>query len=310
MAVRSRLVVCAALLALGGCAQQLALLAMRAPKIDVAAPLPVELPYREGPGGLVLISGRVNEKADAWFILDTGAPVGVLIEGRRTRALGLDTRDARPLGDRDDPATPVGIVKSDFRWVFGPVALSGLTAVVVPEASMPCRERFDALDFAGVVGADLFRRFVVEIDPAARRIRLHDPATWQPPAGAASVPLSFRSGHPFIPATITLASGQRIDHELHFDIGSSQALSLVAGSHPALPMPDGEPSFSCLVNGRQENRPGAPLEVAVGGVKLAVPRPLYSDGRVKVQETGSAGLALFGGRRVAIDYAGKRLAIL
>ena len=310
MTARSGLALCAIVLALCGCAPQLALITMGAPKVEVATALPVELPYREGPGGLVLISGRVNDKADVWFILDTGAPIGVLIDGRRTQALGLDTRKAQPLGDPDDPATPIGIVQGDFRWTFGPVALSELTAVVVPESSMPCRERFDALDFAGVVGADLFLRFVVEVDPAARRIRLHDPASWQVPPGASSIPLSFRSGHPFIPATMALASGERVERDLHFDIGASQALSLVAGSHPALRMPDGEPRYSCLVNGKQEQRVGAPLEVFVGGVKLPVDRPLYSDGRVKLQKTGSAGLALFGGRRVAIDYPGKRLVIL
>lgn len=310
MNTRSALALSAALVALCGCAPHLAILTAPAPKVEIATPLPVALPYRESVGGLVLVSGRIDDKVDAWFILDTGAPVSVLIDGRRTRALGLDTSAARPLGDPNDPAAPVGIVKSDFRWDFGPVALSGLTAVVVPESSMPCRERFDAVDFAGVIGADLFRRFVVEIDPASRRIRLHDPSSWQVPSGAVTVPLSFRGGHPFIPSTVMLASGERIEHELHLDIGASQPLSLVATSHPALRMPEGEAKFSCLVNGTQEQRVGAPLEVVVGGVKMPVERPVYSDGRVKVQRLGAAGLALFGGRRVAIDYPGKRLVIL
>ena len=53
---------------------------------------------------------------------------------------------------------------------FGPVTLSQVTAVVVPQKSMPCREKFDEIGFGGVIGADLFRRFVVEIDPAAPSI--------------------------------------------------------------------------------------------------------------------------------------------
>ena len=308
--MRARLALCAAVAALAGCAPQLAILTMREPKIEVSASLPVELSYRETAGGLVTLSGRVNDREDVWFILDTGAPVGVLIDGKRTRGLGLDTREARPLGDPSDPAVPVGIVQGGFRWAFGPVALSELTAVVVPESAMPCRERFDAVDFGGVVGADLFRRFVIEIDPAARRIRLHDPAAWQAPQSAASVPIRFRSGHPFIRARLELPSGEALEHELHFDIGASHALSLVAGSHPALPMPEGEVRYSCLVSGKQEQRVGAPVLVTVGGVKLPVERPLYSDKSVKIERGGSAGLALFGGRPVAIDYRGKRLVIL
>ena len=310
MATPARIALCATVLALCGCAPQLALLTMREPKLEISAPLPVELSYRESAGSLVLLDGRVNDRADVWFILDTGAPVGVLIDGRRTRALGLDTRDAKPLGDPDDPASPVGIVQGDFRWAFGPVALSELTAVVVPEDRMPCRERFEALDFGGVVGADLFRRFVVEIDPRARRIRLHDPPSWQPPPGSTSVPLTFRQGHVFIPVRLTLSSGEEIERELQFDIGSNSAVSLVAGSHASLPMPEGEAKYGCLVSGKQEHRVGAPLKLTVGGVMLPVDKPVYTDGRVKLQRMGSVGLALFGGRAVAIDYPGKRLVIM
>jgi hypothetical protein len=220
--------------------------------------LPVEIEYREAAGSLVLLKGRVNDRADVWFILDTGAPVGVLIDGRRTQALGLDTRDARPLGDPDDPASPVGIVQGDFRWSFGSVALSELTAVVVPEDRMPCRERFEALDFGGVVGADLFRRFVVEIDPRAAAHPPARPPSWQPPPGSASVPLAFRHGHAFIPVRLTLASGEEIERELQLDIGSNSAVSLVAGSHVSLPMPESEAKYGCLVSGKQEHRVGAP----------------------------------------------------
>jgi len=43
---------------------------------------------------------------------------------------------------------------------------------------------------------------------------------------------------------------------------------------------------------------------------LPVDKPVFTDGRVKLQRMGSVGLALFGGRPVAIDYPGQRLVIL
>jgi len=101
----------------------------------------------------------------------------------------------------------------------------------------------------------------VEIDPRARRIRLHDPPSWHPPPGSASVPLTFRHGHAFIPVRLTLASGEEIERELQFDIGSNSAVSLVAGSHVSLPMPEGEAKYGCLVSGKQEHRVGAPLRL-------------------------------------------------
>jgi hypothetical protein len=57
---------------------------------------------------------------------------------------------------------------------------------------MPCRERFDAVDFAGVIGADLFRRFVVESrSRVARAFACTDPASWQAPSGRVQHRLSL-----------------------------------------------------------------------------------------------------------------------
>ena len=289
----------------------LAACAFPEPTMDLRSPLPIDLAYREGPGGLVLMSGRVNGKQDVSFILDTGAPVTVLIDGKRTSLLGLDTSKARPLGDPDDPATPVGVIQKDFGVAFGPVMLSGLSAVVIPQDRIPCPERIDAVDFGGVVGADLFRRFVVEIDPASKRVRLHDPAAWKLPPDATVIPLTFRGNHPSVPARIVLASGEAVEHDVHFDTGMTKALSLVAGSHPAIVMPaEGKTRKSCLVNGLQEERIGAPASVSLGGRPFAVDEPIYSDGtRIKVQKNGAIGIALFRDRRFAIDYPGKRIVV-
>src|SRR5262245_21478255 len=111
---RLGLLAAATLLALAGCG-------FREPKVAVDGALPLDLAYREARGGLVLLTGRVNGKADVDFILDTGAPVSVIIDGKRTAALGLDTSGARPLGDPSNPATPQGIIQGGMDFRFGAV---------------------------------------------------------------------------------------------------------------------------------------------------------------------------------------------
>ena len=280
------------------------------PEVRVTGAMPVELPYRAAKGGLVVVTGRVNGRADVGFILDTGAPVTVLLDGKRTAALGLDSSKARRLGPEDNPAAPIGDIQGGFHLDFGGVQLARLTAVVVPEATMPCRERFDEIAFGGVIGADLFRRFVVEIDPKAARIRLHEPATWRAGPGLASLPLTFRDGHPFVPATVRLAGGARIATPLNVDTGMNRALTLVAGEDSAFAMPaEGPVRKSCFVNGTREEREGPAVQVEVGGVTLPVERPIYSSHRNPVSDgrSGTLGAAAFHGRRIAIDYPGRRI---
>jgi hypothetical protein len=300
-------------LLLGGCVLSQVLFGFPTPTITTARPGPVELPYREGPGGLVLLAGRVNERADVEFILDTGAPVTVLIDGARTAALGLDTRKARPLGDPKDPASPVGVIQPGFAIRFGEVSVSGLTAVVVPQHTLPCPEKFEAVGFGGVIGADLFRRFVVEVDTVARKVKLHEPSAWQPPAGAAATTITFRDGHPYFHLPVRLASGKSVDAELHFDIGMNRGLSLNAGSHPDLLFPaDGKVLKKCLVNGIREDRQGPRATLALGSRELADEGPSFAPpGQVIAdQKHGSVGIGLFRGQRFAIDYPGKRFLLL
>lgn len=300
----------AAALALEGCDLHSMLFGFREPEVTARDGLPVELPYREGKGGIVILTGRVNGKTDVDFILDTGAPVTVLIDGKRTVALALDTTDARPLGNPNDPATPVGVIRHGFALAFGGVSLAGVSAVVLPEKSMACPDRFEEIGFAGVIGADLFRRFVVEVNPLQRRVILHDPGTWTLPADAIVVPIAFNHGHAFVDAMVTLGSGDEIALPLHLDTGMTHSLALVAGSHPALVMPtDGEVHKSCYVGGMREDRIGPPLTVSLSALRFPVAGPEYSVGgtRPAVQERGAIGSALLSTRRYVVDYRGKRL---
>jgi hypothetical protein len=300
----------AAALLLAGCNLRYALLGFPQPVVQVAGAAPIELEYREGKGGLVILRGRVNGKADVDFILDTGAPVTVLIDGTQTAALGLDSSRARPLGDPDNPGAPVGDIQDGHTLAFGPVTLSQVTAVVVPQKAMPCREKFDEIGFGGVIGADLFRRFVVEIDPAARRVRLHEPAAWAAPQGAAAVPIAFRAGHPFVETRITLPDGRAIVGPMNVDTGMNRTLTIAVGSHPALAMPaNGTPKRSCYVNGVREEREGGPVAVVLGGASIPVAAPVYSASPNAVDDraTSTIGIGLFKDRRLIIDYPGKRL---
>ena len=309
--MKTRIVVLAAALALAGCDLRYVLLGFPTPTVSVAAPYPLELAYREAKGGLVVLRGRVNGRADVDFILDTGAPVTVLLDGKRTAALGLDTARARPLGDPANPATPVGVIQDGFDIALGAVALSGVTAVVVPETTMPCRERFDEIDFGGVIGADLFRRFVVEIDTQARRVRLHDPASWRSPDGAASIPITFRNGHPFVKTRVTFGE-HVVDSGMNVDTGMNRALTLAVGSHPAIVLPaEGKPRKSCFVNGVREERDGAPVTMELGGTRIEVAAPIYSasPNAVDGERTSTIGIGLFKGRRLVVDYPGSRLVL-
>jgi hypothetical protein len=164
-----------------------------------------------------------------------------------------------------------------------------------------------------VIGADLFQRFVVEIDTRAKKVRLHPPDTWRLPGGSGVAPLALRGGHAYLQAPVRFASGG-FDADLHFDTGMSRGIALNAGSDAAVVFPaEGKPRKACLVNGEREERIGPRAVVTLAGRELVDEGPSYAPPHLEpiaVQKHGSVGIGLFRGRRIAIDYPGKRLVLL
>jgi hypothetical protein len=271
----------------------------------------LEWPCRVGPGGLTLVKARVNRAPDLEFIVDTGAPVTVVLNGPRTAALQLDTSHARRLGPDDDPAVPMGTIQAGFELGFEGLTISGLTAVVIAQSSLACQERFAAIDFQGVIGADLLRRFVVQMDTAASVLRLFEPGSWVPGATDTALALDFVSGHPFAKADVHLGGRIVPDLRLHVDTGQSHALSLLLGARPELQ--EGlarEPRQVCYVSGMRQVWSGEPLQLSLGGQRIEGVVPSYQrrqDAPRVGQREGSLGIGLLSRFGPIIDYPGSRL---
>lgn len=121
-----------------------------------------EAPFEKA-GSTIAFSGKLFG-SDARILLDSEADGPVLLRADRAAAAGLEFRPD----------------------VFGrQVARGG--PLEVGGASFPSLlfQRVETLPdgAAAAAGAALFRESVVEIDPEAGRLRLHDPARWVTPAG-------------------------------------------------------------------------------------------------------------------------------
>jgi hypothetical protein len=71
----------------------------------------------------------------------------------------------------------------------------------------------------GIVGLDLFTRYVVEIDYVGNELRLHDPKTYIYSGGGESIPLTLRDGHFFVPARIEMPGRPPLDGQFVVDTG-------------------------------------------------------------------------------------------
>lgn len=119
----------------------------------------------------LLVRPRINGKEVGWFFLDSGA-TGMVISPAAARAAGMEEAGR---------VRVVGASKFDAggwrcqSFELGPLALENVPFAGV-DVGFITPER--GTEVVGIVGADVFRAAVVEIDMARTRVRLYDPTVY------------------------------------------------------------------------------------------------------------------------------------
>jgi hypothetical protein len=113
-----------------------------------------------------------------------GGPVVAATIGGIPAHLRIDSSASGPVRVSADLARKIGLPFSPDvlgREVAGPSELA-LDGLVLPAVHLE-KARGDLAGADAVAGAPIFRDTVVECDPAAGRLRLHNTAVWEPPEG-------------------------------------------------------------------------------------------------------------------------------
>lgn len=174
-------------------------------------------------GDHVMLQGSVNGHA-GWLALDTGSSTSSLdaewadtAAHVRVVATGTQVNGSATVRASTGQADSIRI---------GGVELGPTRVALIPLGPV---ERARGSHLHGTIGYDFLRRYVVEIDYAAQRLRLYDPQRWSYRGTGVQVPVSTQLRIPVVQATITPAGGQPIPARLVLDLGSANfAVRLVA----------------------------------------------------------------------------------
>jgi predicted aspartyl protease len=179
-----------------------------------AAPL-AEIPFTTR-DGRVTLNATVNGAGPWRFLLDTGYEL-VMLNPQHSQQLGLR---------RTGGVTIVGISGEERadRYAGAVFDLGGTQFTPRSVASLPSDARRRGRD--GVLGSAFFRRFVVELDWRAGRVRLHEPATFQYAGRGEVVPLTFHGEVPVVDAQLTLGAQPAAPARLKIDTGCDGGVCL------------------------------------------------------------------------------------
>ena len=236
---------------------------------DGAIRIPVEVVNHR-----VHLPVSVNGGPPGTFILDTGAGTSPLDQDY-AKGLGIE---GRPGGRAMGAAGSVELLlATGVTYRFNGIEIAPERVALLPLAPVSLRI---GRPVVGVLGRDVFRRFVTEFDYGNSQVTLHPPDAYQPPAGAVAIPFeAAHGGLPRIDAKITLEDGRTIDARFLVDSGAGAAVVLkrhFVNTHGIDTSKAMESPGGLGVGGAARARVGRIRSLDVGGFTIERPVTMFS----------------------------------
>ncbi len=196
----------------------------------------VEIPI-ELYSNLIAIPVTINGYLTLKFILDSGAESIILTEKLFGDFLGLEynrTIDISGPGVQD--SLKAYVATNLYVSLPGNVRARGLNMLVLEQDYLQLKKNLGD-EIYGIIGYDVFSRFVVEIDYDHQVLRLHDPDTYRPRRTYTRVPLDIEYTKPYVDTRISQRD-ETDSVKLLVDTGASHAILLDVSNTEDIVMPD------------------------------------------------------------------------
>lgn len=261
-------------------------------------------------GNLIYVPVRVNNSAPLWFILDSGVD-SFLIDEYRARTLGLKLEGQSNAEGIGENTVHIALVRG-VSLSMGDLEFPNRNLIAYPFANLS-HTAGHVID--GVLGAGLFKRFVVEIDYATQTVTLFDPKSYEYSGRGDTLPITIEGDVPFAKAKIALPGRDPIEGKFNIDTGGNAALALsssfVSEHHLLDFVQKTLPATEVGASGQSKGRVGRLKSLQLGRFVIENPITGFSQAkRGTLASTTNSGL--IGGLvlrrfKVIFDYSRRRM---
>lgn len=186
---------------------------------------------------LIVVPVVLNGALPLKFILDTGVRTAILTEKTFTDILNLAYSRkytiSGPGGEQVIDAYITNNVSLELPGVMG----RGHALLVLGEDYLELRN-YLGTDVHGILGYELFSRFIIEIDYDKKMMTLSVPTRFKKKGKYQSIPIMIEDTKPYVTTSVVLADGTQLTAKLLVDSGASHGLMLEPTSDPRIKVPD------------------------------------------------------------------------
>ncbi|WP_345224899.1 aspartyl protease family protein [Hymenobacter koreensis] len=266
---------------------------------------------------LVVVPVQLNGRGPYYFMLDTGADASIITDPTLRETLGLRIGQQYMVAGVGEEA-PLTAFQTD-----GVKVELGDGKVVAPNMSMLLLSAdvfnlssYVGLPVHGILGSDVFRNFVVEIQPENRTITFTRPEKFRRPWGRrwARLPITIEGSKAYVETKVTLLDSVEVPLRLVLDTGAGHALSLETGSDARIKLPPQRlrTLLGRGLSGEIHGYLGRVSGLYLGQYRVKFPITSFPDeqsvrARVGVPRNGNLGFELLKRFHVVIDYPHNQL---
>lgn len=186
---------------------------------------------------LVVVPMILNNQLPLKFILDTGVRTSILTEKAYSDILNLPYSRkytiAGPGGEKLVDAYVTNNVTLDMPGVHG----QGHAMLVLDQDYLELRN-YLGTDVHGILGYELFSRFIIKIDYEKKQLTLMQPERFKPSKRLTWLPITVEDTKPYIIVGLQMNDTTSLSAKLLVDSGASHGIFLETGSNPKIIVPE------------------------------------------------------------------------
>ena len=198
----------------------------------------VAIPF-EMYSNLIVIPMKVNDGEDLRFILDTGVRTAILTSGGYVDGIpSVNDRIISLMGAGDQGEISAYVSSGVSFDLPEGVAAVGNSVLILKDDYLQL-DSFLGTRIHGILGYELFSRFVVEIDYMRQQVILHRPDSFRPRRSYTEVPISIEDTKPYIDGVrLSTSDSTEVVVRLMIDTGASHSLMLNRASDERITVPE------------------------------------------------------------------------